>query len=202
MLKNLFKKNHTKNSNHYLVVLLGNVGDKYAKTRHNAAWIACESCFPDENWKHHKYSNSEIQETTINEAKVTFVKPHTLMNNSGQALQYFVRKEKISPQNIIIIHDDIEIPFATIKISFGRGGGHHNGISSIERSLKTPRFIRLRIGIGRTEGIPLAKFVLSNFSEDQYSKITNLCDQIKQIIQSIVANGIQNTMGQYNKKTN
>lgn len=201
MFNNFFKKKSAKNNNHFLVVLLGNIGDKYAKTRHNAAWIAFDSYPSEGDWNYNKYANSEIQETNINQVKVTFIKPHTLMNNSGQALQYFIRKEKISPKNIIIVHDDIEIPFATIKVSFGRGGGHHNGISSIERSLKTPRFIRLRIGIGRTKGIPLAKFVLANFSEEQYSKIADLGGLSKEIINSIVTNGLEKTMNQYNKRT-
>lgn len=135
-----------------LIAGLGNKGSEYTHTRHNIGFE-----FIDYFAEKHKFRISaknklaQFAEKSIDSVETIIIKPLTYMNLSGDAVKYFADKHKIKPENILIIHDDIDIPPYKIKIKTGGGDGGHNGIKSITERLGTKDFPRIRIGVGKPE---------------------------------------------------
>ncbi len=155
-----------------LIVGLGNPGKEYEKTRHNAGFMALdefqkEHSFPD--FKLSKKHSSLISEGILNSVKVLLAKPQTFMNNSGKAVASLVKLSlgKLSlTKDLMVLHDDIDIPLGKIKTSKGSGSAGHKGVNSIIQSLGTKDFTRIRIGIKPARGKPenVEEFVLKPFS--------------------------------------
>lgn len=187
----------------YYCLGLGNVGGKYKNTRHNVAWIILEQLFGDD-WNVNKYMNAEMYPYMIDGEELLFIKPHTFMNNSGEVIAYIKKDDlQFSPQQLILLYDDIDLPFGHIKISFDRGDGGHNGVKSIIEHLGSRECIRVRIGISELlEGGRLIKpNVLGRFSEQQLDHIKNIITpQIEKIIHVMVKDGYKEAMNKYNKK--
>ena len=133
----------------YIIVGLGNPGEEYIGTRHNTGRIAVEA-FADkidsDEWKEDKKLKSEIVKVKIGKNTATLIKPNTFMNKSGEAVKSLVKSKKAS-ETLVVIHDDLDLPFGKIKISFNKSAGGHRGVQSIIRAVKTEAFIRMRIGI-------------------------------------------------------
>jgi len=128
---------------------LGNPGKEYEKTRHNAGRLAVELLAKQEGFEEfvfNKKANALVAERKIGSEKVTLVLPETMMNNSGKSIPAFVKSIKAAGQ-LLVIHDDLDLPLGTIKMVFARGSGGHKGVESIMRALKTEKFARIRIGI-------------------------------------------------------
>ena len=165
-----------------LIVALGNPGEQYLKTRHNAGFLfmdyLVDHCHIDNYQSKFKgaFTKGEIENTPL-----FFLKPLTFMNLSGHAVQEAAHFFKIIPENILVIHDDLDLPFGAVKIKQGGSSGGHNGIKSIEQSLGSSNFWRLRIGIDRP---PLKEqvsdYVLSNFSNKELDDLCDLYDQMAQ----------------------
>ena len=167
-----------------LIVGLGNPGEEYKKTRHNAGFLAVNEIannfhFPTSNSKF----NAEISQATLNNEKIFLVKPQTFMNNSGEAIRAIADYYKINTEDIIIIHDDLDIPLGEYKISKNKNSGGHKGVQSIIDYLRTKDFTRIRIGImTENKKIPTEKFVLEEFNKDELEKINKI---IKEIVLNI-----------------
>ena len=132
-----------------VIVGLGNPGKEYEKTRHNAGRSAVELVAKQEGFDgfvFNKTSRALISSGSISGQKVTFVLPETMMNLSGKAVSTFVKSPKAA-KNLLVMHDDLDLPLGTVKLVFGRGSGGHKGVESIMRALKTKEFARIRIGI-------------------------------------------------------
>ena len=132
-----------------IVVGLGNPGKEYEKTRHNAGRSAVELIAKNNDFDEfvfNKKSNALISKGVINEEPATLVLPETMMNLSGKSVIAFVKSPKAA-KNLLIIHDDLDLPLGTIKMVSGRGSGGHKGVESIMRAVKTKEFARIRIGI-------------------------------------------------------
>lgn len=128
---------------------LGNPGKEYEKTRHNAGRAAVELVAKQEGFDEfvfNKTSNALVSKGSIKKENVTLVLPETMMNLSGKAVASFIKSPKAG-KNLLVIHDDLDLPLGTIKMVFGRGSGGHKGIESIMRAIKTQDFARIRIGI-------------------------------------------------------
>ncbi len=175
----------------YLIVGLGNPGKKYKNTRHNVGFIAL-----DEITKNPKFQmtndqsnlNVKISKGTINDQKVVLAKPQTFMNESGRAVKKIIEHWKLKIENLIIIHDDIDIPLGKIKVSVGRGSAGHKGVESIIKTLGTKDFTRIRIGICPLSGKPkdVENFVLKNFTAKELPLLKQGINQAAtQITQSI-----------------
>ncbi|MHB1769890.1 MAG: aminoacyl-tRNA hydrolase [Minisyncoccota bacterium] len=133
----------------FLIVGLGNPGKEYEKTRHNAGRSAVELLAKQENvseFVFNKTMNALVAKGTIEGEAATLVLPETMMNLSGKAVVAFVKSPKAA-KNLLVIHDDLDLPLGTIKMVFGRGSGGHKGVESIMRAVKTKDFARIRIGI-------------------------------------------------------
>src|SRR6185437_15078568 len=132
-----------------VIVGLGNPGNEYEKTRHNAGRLAVEQIAKKEDFDDfelNKKAEALVTEGKIGKEKVTLVLPETLMNKSGKSVTALVKSIKAA-KNLVVIHDDLDLPLGTIKMVFARGSGGHKGVESIMRALRTEEFTRIRIGI-------------------------------------------------------
>lgn len=181
----------------HLVVALGNPGDNYAKTRHNAGWLAIDFAYPELSWGRNSYANAGVAKLD----NIIFAKPATFMNLSGETVKYFIDKEDIIPENIIVVYDDIDLPLGKIKISFDRGSGGHNGIKSIEEQVGGRNFIRIRIGISKIieSGELVKPNVLGNFEASEQGALAALAPRIREAIQTIISEGREAAMTKFNQ---
>ena len=149
-----------------LIAFLGNPGTQYRYNRHNAGWLFCDACisFADLSWKRGFKGMWASFETPA--GKVFCIKPDTYMNLSGESVHELSQYYRIERTEILVVHDELELPFGYISLKYSGGLGGHNGLRSINQHFKSPDFWRLRIGIGRPEHTDIAGYVLSNFSRE------------------------------------
>jgi len=153
-----------------LVVGLGNPGGKYKNTRHNLGFTALDFLqkkLEAPMFKLNKRFGAEISKA---DKKIILAKPQTFMNNSGEATKKIMAFYKFAPEDLLVIHDDLDLSLGTIRISRNSGSAGHRGVQSIIDNLGTKNFTRLRLGIGRPENIPPEDYVLQNFTDEE--KIT------------------------------
>lgn len=189
----------------FLIAGLGNPGTKYQKTRHNIGFMAIDhfqQTIDSPNFQEDTKLKSAISKTTFDNHNLILAKPLTFMNLSGEAIQKTANFYKIKPENIIILYDDIDLPFAKIRIRANGGSGTHNGMRSIKQHIGS-NFPRIRIGIesrGSTspQQIPLDKFVLSNFNQEEEPQLQKLTNTTTKIIHTIITQGVAKAMNHYN----
>lgn len=163
-----------------LVVGLGNPGVEYARTRHNVGFMAAEYLAgSDATWK--AEHNALTMHTTINGVRVILARPTTYMNSSGGAVLALMTYYKVPLENLVVIHDDMDLPIGTYRTKIGGGSAGHNGIRSID-AVVGREYKRIRIGIGhpRDLGLPIdpADWVLGRFSDAEMSKINSVISEI------------------------
>ena len=163
-----------------LVIGLGNPGKEYKETRHNIGFMVIDN-YLGKNIKYKKKFNALYVEKIINNEKILFIKPETYMNNSGDSIKQFVDYYHVPIENILIIHDDIDIKLGSLRIKKNSSSGGHNGIKSIINSLNTDEFLRLKIGIS-AEHSNTVEFVLNKFSKEQKEELVSVIGQTKEII--------------------
>ncbi len=179
-----------------LIVFLGNPGLQYRHTRHNAGWLVCDSFITNKTNKTNNKTNKENWTTKfhaqyIKDKDVILLKPQTFMNESGIATQEAKKFYNIEPKDILVVHDDIELPFGSIKLQLGGGLGGHNGLKSIKTHLGTENFARLRIGVGRPqENIPVANFVLGRFSLEEEKQLEKIFTEASSKVNDFIDWGI------------
>lgn len=188
MLK-LFKKSKT---NSLFFIGLGNPGSEYAKTRHNIGYMALDSLI--EHWKAtEKGSKKGIYqsfEAFVDGKRVYLIKPLTYMNLSGKAVQSICSFYKCQPTDLIVIYDDISLPFGKVRIRKQGSAGGHNGIKSIIEAIGQG-FSRIKIGIGdERDGKDLSGHVLSRFNKDEEKELSSLLDSFHNIPETIIKDGI------------
>jgi PTH1 family peptidyl-tRNA hydrolase len=165
-----------------LIVGLGNPGEKYNNSRHNLGFLTLDHLLQkltkatNTFWNEEKKLKALIHDLDINGEKVVLMKPTTFMNESGRAVAAYAAYYKVSPEDIIIIHDELDIPLGKIRIRFGGSGGGHNGVSDIIEKLGTDKFLRVRIGIGseaRRVGphTDTSDYVLGTFETHEKGKV-------------------------------
>lgn len=155
-----------------LIVGLGNPGKKYEKTRHNVGFMVLDALAEGGHWGSSKSVKAEYIKTSIDGQNVELFKPQTFMNESGSAVATAANKNGVSPVDILVIHDDIDVPLGEVKIQSDRGAAGHNGIKSIIQHLGTQDFTRVRVGIkpSRQKG-DTSKFVLGRFGIFEKGKL-------------------------------
>lgn len=167
-----------------LIIGLGNPGEKYMLTRHNAGFLFVDYLYDQAEivkpWKFDKYANAELAEVTVGNNQITLVKPQTFMNRSGESVTKLAIRYSISPSDTFVAHDDLDIKLGDHKISLGKGPKLHNGVSSIESLWKTKEFWRIRIGVdNRTDPIPGETYVLQNFLSTEIKSLRNVFSSIE-----------------------
>jgi len=183
-----------------LIVGLGNVGSKFAYTRHNIGFMAIDSLAREYNVKFDtKKKKSALGITKIGDKRVALLKPQTYMNISGEAVLYTASFLKIPPENIIVVCDDASLPVGKIRIRKEGSSGGHNGLKSVAYYLKTDLFPRIRIGIGEPpDYMPLENWVLSNITLKEYQIISKALKVFKKVVEVILFEGIDSAMNKFN----
>jgi len=165
-----------------LIIGLGNPGEEYKKTRHNAGFLAVNKIadnFQFSIFNFQSIFNAQISKGIIDSEKVILIKPQTFMNESGKAVRAVLDYYKINLENIIVIHDDLDITLGEYKISKNKNSGGHKGVQSVIDHLGTKDFMRIRIGIEiENRKIPTEKFVLNNFTKDEMKIIEKVINEI------------------------
>lgn len=180
------------------IIGLGNPGEKYHYTRHNIAWLVFDKLLSD-GWNFNKYMNAE---TAFGNQGV-FIKPQTFMNRSGEVVNFLKKESDFNSQKLVIVYDDIDLAFGTVRISYDRGDGGHNGMKSIIEHLGSKECVRIRIGISKQlENGQIAKpNVLGVFPENEREIIANnISKKVEDILQSLVDLGLEKTMNKFNVK--
>lgn len=180
-----------------LIVGLGNPGKEYENTRHNIGFIVLDNIIKN-NWK--TKNNSLVFEDNINGEKIIFVKPLTYMNESGKSVYEFTSYYNIPLQDILIIHDDLDLPTSSFRLKKDSGDGGHNGIKSIISMIGTKDFARLKIGISNNKLIDTKDYVTGHFSKEELELINKNMDTYINIIKSFINDGLEKTMNIYNTK--
>jgi peptidyl-tRNA hydrolase, PTH1 family len=184
----------------YLIFGLGNMGPEYAKTRHNAGFMLVDrmAAEKDGEWKSKRYAwRAEVKFKGRN---FILLKPTTYMNLSGNAVRYWIKKEKVETDRILIAVDDVALPLGVLRMRAKGGDGGHNGLINIIEQLGTQIFPRLRIGIGDEfhQGYQV-NYVLSEFSDSEMEIVNPALDRGVEMIKSFGTIGIQRTMNFFNK---
>lgn len=173
-----------------MIAGLGNPGAKYEKTRHNIGFMVLDE-WAQQNRIHFSKKKWEAQYCEINyqDTGVLLIKPQTFMNLSGKSIQAAKDHYKIPLGNMLVIHDEIDLDFADMKMKEGGGHRGHNGIRDIKSRLGSGEFTRLRMGVGRpvNEHISVADYVLSNFSKDEMVKLPSICIDAVAMIETFLA---------------
>ena len=183
-----------------LVVGLGNVGDKYCFTRHNAGFMIADSLAMknSEAFRENSKLKSLITKIRINNEDTLLIKPTTYMNLSGETLRAVIDYYKIPIENTLVVYDDLSLELGKIRFRASGSDGGHNGIKSIIQHLGTNKFARLKIGIGPQPPIPSEAFVLQNFSNSELEALKTVINKSDEAIEYYFANGIQKTQNSYN----
>ena len=184
----------------FMIAGLGNPEKKYFQTRHNIGFMVVDKLVEQNALKFSKSRfDAEYVNSNFNKDKLFFVKPQSYMNRSGFPIQKLASYFKINISNIIVIHDDIDLPFARIRISKGRGHGGHNGIRSIIEALGTKDFIRIRIGVANpARQNSTTGHVLGDFSKEESKSIDQLIEKAADASMSVIKEGALAAMNSYN----
>ena len=183
----------------YLIVGLGNPGDEYTHTRHNAGFMVLDAFAKASNSVFSDRRYGFVAETSLRGRKVFMLKPTTYMNLSGNAVRYWLGKENIDQQRLLVVSDDVALPLGQFRLKASGSNGGHNGLGHIQQ-LIGQQYARLRMGIGAD--YPMGgqiNWVLGSFSQDELDLLQPAIDLGVKIIESFVLAGIDITMNQYNK---
>ena len=188
-------------SKKFLIVGLGNIGAEYVNTRHNIGFKILDHLAKKESLSFETAKLGSVAEYRIKGRTLILLKPNTYMNLSGKAVQYWMDKEKIAKENVLVITDDLNLPFGTIRIKPKGSDGGHNGLKNIQLVLNSADYPRFRFGIsddfkkGRQ-----VDYVLGEWDEEEKLKLPERMDVAVQAINSFALSGLGNTMSEYNGK--
>lgn len=185
----------------YLVVGLGNIGEKYENTRHNIGFNILDSFADKENLTFETKKLGDLTTYKFKGRTFIFLKPSTYMNLSGKSVLYWMTKEKIPLENLLIITDDLNLPFGSIRLKTKGSDGGHNGLKDIQEKLNTTNYNRFRYGIGDTFNRgQQVDFVLSKWSDEEKKSLQERLNVSHELIKSFGTAGINNTMNTFNGK--
>lgn len=179
-----------------LITGLGNIGEKYCFTRHNAGFMVLDKWALDNNASFREDKKLKCFITKLGEN--ILIKPTTFMNLSGEAVRAAMDYYKIDVKDILIVYDDIALDLGRIRFRANGSDGGHNGIKSIIKHVGTKEFDRLKIGIGPQPNIPSENYVLQNFPKDKLPELKEVIKRADEAIEFYLDNGIQKAQNQYN----
>jgi PTH1 family peptidyl-tRNA hydrolase len=184
----------------YLIVGLGNIGPEYADTRHNIGFMVLNELAKQEGAKFHSMRLAYYTEVSFKARTLCLIKPTTYMNLSGKAVSHWMNELKVPIENVLIVVDDIALPFGTLRLKPKGSAAGHNGLKDIEARLGHNDYARLRFGVG--DNFPKGRqvdYVLSGFDEDELPALPELIDRAIEMVKSFATIGTELTMTRYNK---
>jgi PTH1 family peptidyl-tRNA hydrolase len=205
-INNLFTKNTISEkaeemSKKFLIVGLGNIGSEYVNTRHNIGFKIVDYVASKHDVSFETAKLGAVAEFSIKGRKLILLKPNTYMNLSGKAVQYWMQKENIAKENILVITDDLNLAFGTIRIKGKGTDGGHNGLKNIQLILNTSEYPRFRFGISdEFKKGQQVDYVLGEWNETEKEKLPKRFEVAKQIVESFALSGLNETMNSFNGK--
>ena len=195
----LFRK--TPSDGRWLIVGLGNPGERYAATRHNAGAMVIEELTArlGTKLKSHR-SGCLVAEGLVEGEKVVAARPTSYMNESGRPVRQLADFYKTPPGKVIVVHDELDIPFGDIRVKEGGGTAGHNGLKSIASHLATKDFPRIRFGIGRPRGGDAVDYVLQRFSGSERKELPELLTRSVEVVERIIEHGTERAMNEFNTR--
>ena len=185
----------------FLIVGLGNIGPEYANTRHNIGFMALDHLAAQAGavWSSCRYGDQTT--VKVKNCELLLLKPSTFMNLSGVAVRYWMNKEKLPLENLLVVVDDLALPFGTLRMRSGGSDAGHNGLKNIASELGTQAYARLRIGIGNeyTRGAQIG-FVLGEFPDEERKLLPERLDKACEAIKAFALSGIGFAMTHFNNK--
>ena len=185
----------------YLVAGLGNIGAEYASTRHNIVFMVLDAWSEESNTTFNTQRYGDVAEVSFKGRKFYLLKPSTYMNLSGNAVRYWMDKLKLPMENLVVVCDDINLPFGTVRMRKNGSDGGHNGLRDIEYRLGTTAWTRIRIGVGN-DFAPgrQVDYVLGSFTDEQKDMIPALCEKVIEGLKSYSTIGPDRAMNFLNTK--
>lgn len=185
----------------YLIVGLGNIGNEYAKTRHNIGFMILDALAKASNISFNTERYGDVARARLKNKQLVLLKPSTYMNLSGEAVRYWTQKEKIPVDHILVLVDDLALPFGAIRIKPSGSDAGHNGLKNIAAMLGTQAYPRMRFGIGNDypRGAQI-DYVLSPFTPEQFEALPARIDVAIDAMKTFVLAGISKAMCDYNNK--
>ena len=194
----------------YTIVGLGNPGEEYENTRHNVGRIVVDE-FADKNDFEKLISDKKVKglciDGKIGKSKVLLLEPETFMNKSGDSVRYVIKNKK-DALGMILIHDDLDLPFGKFKISFNKSSGGHRGVESVIKAVKTTEFTRIRVGISKatpsgklkkpTTEKDVIALILGKFSKSEFEIMKKVAKNASDAIKMIIEEGREKAMGEFN----
>jgi peptidyl-tRNA hydrolase, PTH1 family len=181
-----------------LIVGLGNPGSRYQNTRHNVGFMVLDSLAKRSGINFRPNAKAQAEEGKL--GLLTLIKPTTFMNLSGQAVQHYQTKLALKPADILLIHDDLDLPFGRMRFKAGGGGAGGQGGVSDTLSRIGPDFLRLKLGIGRPpEGWAVESWVLSQFAEAEWEALQQLVERAAEATEMLLQEGLEAAMNRYNR---
>ncbi|OHA93762.1 MAG: hypothetical protein A3H52_03205 [Candidatus Zambryskibacteria bacterium RIFCSPLOWO2_02_FULL_39_26] len=193
----------------YIFVGLGNPGEEYENTRHNTgrSLLAVFGKSVGAEWKEDKKLNAFVAKVKIRKIPVTLILPNTFMNKSGNCLKQIIGSQKAA-EKLMVIYDDLDLPFGTSKISFNKSSGGHKGLESVIKGIKTEKFARIRVGISPTTGTgkirkpqgeeAVTKIILGKYKSEEILQLKKLSKKIEKALETFVSDGLEKAMTNFN----
>ena len=185
----------------YLIVGLGNIGAEYAETRHNIGFNVLDALAEASNTVFTTQRYGDVAEAKYKGRTLVLLKPSTYMNLSGKAVRYWMDAGKIPPENLLVVSDDIALPFGTLRLRPKGSAGGHNGLKNIAESLGHNNYARLRFGIGGDfpKGFQV-DYVLGTWTKEEADALPERLDMAGEVIRSFATAGLERTMNAFNNK--
>ncbi|MDP9330722.1 MAG: aminoacyl-tRNA hydrolase [Actinomycetota bacterium] len=186
----------------WLIAGLGNPGERYANSRHNVGRMVVDQMARSagERFRKTRFHPAEVAELRIGDERVVLVRSPRFMNESGPSYASIAKKHEVSPEHVVAVHDELDIPAGTIRMKFGGGNNGHNGLRSMEGALHTPDFLRVRLGIGRPPGRQdPADFVLQPIGKKDAADVALLVDDAVDAVRLLVEDGLGPAQDRYNR---
>lgn len=200
----LFKKNKQEDTipmKKFLIVGLGNIGSEYANTRHNIGFKVLDYIANQEGISFQTVKLGEVAELKVKGRTLLLLKPNTFMNLSGKAVKYWLEKENIEKENMLVITDDLNLAFGTIRIKTKGSDGGHNGLKNIQLLLNSSEYPRFRFGISDAfKKGQQVNYVLGEWDAEEKEKLKERLEISSEIVKSFALAGLNNTMNTFNGK--
>ena len=198
---NTINKNEEDLMKKFLIVGLGNIGEKYHNTRHNIGFKILDYLAEKEEATFETVKLGDVTTIKVKGRTLILLKPSTYMNLSGKAIKYWLEKEKIPLNNLLVITDDLNLPFGTLRLKTKGSDGGHNGLKDTQDKLQTTKYNRFRFGISDafSKGRQV-DYVLGEWNEEENSKLEERLKISAELVKSFALAGVNNTMNQFNGK--
>ena len=197
----LFRRGERASTLDLLVAGLGNPGREYEHTRHNAGWLVLDELARRHGGSWRSKFSGEVADLRVDGARLALLKPQTYMNESGRSVAAAAKFYKVDPESLLAVHDEVDLDLGRMQARLGGGLAGHNGLRSLASALRTPEFLRLRIGVGRPERgdpRPVSEWVLSPFGRE--ADVGALVGRAADAVETLVRDGLEEAQQRFNER--